>query len=46
MPESNTWLTENAHSLIETYLADSDEFIVERARALELMINIFKWNPC
>jgi tRNA (cmo5U34)-methyltransferase len=44
MSESNTWLNEKGHSQIETFLADSDEFIVERARALELMIDIFKWN--
>jgi len=44
MSESNTWLTEEGQRQIEAFLADSDVFIVERARALRLMIDLFSWN--
>jgi tRNA (cmo5U34)-methyltransferase len=44
MVESNTWLGEEGPQLIETFLTDSDVFVIERARALKLAMDIFSWN--
>jgi tRNA (cmo5U34)-methyltransferase len=44
MAESNTWLTDKGASRAETYLAESDAYIVERVRVVGLMRDILGWN--
>jgi len=44
MSESNTWLSDEGQRQTATFLADSDAFIVERERALKLMVSIFSLN--
>ena len=44
MSSSNTWLTEEGMKQADMFLADSDVFIVERAQALKLMLDMVAWN--
>jgi len=45
MPDTdNRWLSEHDRSLIDFYLDQSDEFLVERARAIQIMCTLFKYH--
>lgn len=44
MIEKNYWLSEAGKDQIASYLKESDEFLVERKTALELMLSIASWN--
>ncbi len=44
MTEKNYWLSEAGKDQIASYLEESDEFLVERKTALELMLSIAGWN--
>jgi len=44
MIEKNYWLSDAGKDQIAFYLEESDEFLVERKTALELMLSIAGWN--
>jgi tRNA (cmo5U34)-methyltransferase len=40
----NNWLSEHGRSQIEFFLGQSDEFLVERARAIRILCDLFKYH--
>ncbi len=45
MPDTdNQWLSEHGRSQIDFFLDQSDEFLVERARAIEIMCALFNYH--